>query len=70
MRPKLGSAPNRAVFTSGESATAARDRLDQLAGAGHHNAADARRALAVGHHHHRELAQQRVERLAERKLVG
>ena len=28
-----------------------------------------RRALAVGDHHHRELAQQRVERLAEAQLV-
>ena len=48
----------------------ARDRLDALdVTAAHDHARDPRGALAVGDHHDRELAQQRVERLAEAQLV-
>ena len=69
MRPKLGSPPCSAVFTSGELAieratgsTASGPPLD-------HDPADAPGALAVGDHLEGELAQQRVHRLAEAQLV-
>ncbi len=48
----------------------ARDRLDaRLMPAAHDHAPDPLGALAVGDHHDRELAQERVERLAEQQLV-
>ena len=70
IRPQFGSPPCSAALTSGEFATARAARLDASAlPAAHDHAGDPRRALAVGDHHHRELAQQRVERLAEAQLV-
>ena len=70
MRPQLGSALCSAVLTSGELATprAAASTLWQVSSA-HDHACDAGGALAVFDHQDRELAQQRVERLAEAQLV-
>jgi hypothetical protein len=45
-------------------------RLDHVRAAGHDHAAHAPGALAVVHDLERELAEERVERLAERELVG
>ena len=69
MRPKFGSAPFSAVFTSGEFGDRARDGLHRVGRAADDHPPDPLGALAVGHDLHRELAQQRVERLAERELV-
>ena len=70
IRPQLGSAPNSAVLTSGEFATARRDALDVLAvAAAHDDPPDAPGALAVGDDQQRQLPQQRVQRLAEAQLV-
>ncbi len=70
MRPQLGSPPCSAAFTSGELATArAAASTAACVAAAHDHAREPPRALAVGDHHDRELAQQRVERLAEAQLV-
>ena len=70
IRPQLGSPPCSAVLTSGELATARATRSTPSAcAAAHDDAADAPGALAVAHDVQRELAQQRVERLAEAQLV-
>ncbi len=70
IRPQLGSPPCSAVLTSGELATRARRALDVSAvAAAHDDAADALGALAVADDRERQLAQQRVERLAEAQLV-
>ncbi len=66
MRPKLGSAPCSAVFTSGELATARATGSTAPRSPRTTMRADPLRALAVGHDLDRELAQQRVHRLAER----
>ena len=71
MRPQFGSPPLSAAFTSGEFATAARRALDRDAvAAAHDHPADPGGALAVAHDLERELAQERVERLAEVQLVA
>ena len=70
IRPQLGSPPCSAVLTSGELATARATASTPCAcAAAHDHARDPPRALAVGDHHDRQLAQQRVERLAEAQLV-
>ena len=66
MRPEFGSPPCSAHFTSGELATARATGSTASGRAAHHQAGDALGALAVGDDLERELAQQRVERLAER----
>ena len=69
IRPQFGSPPCSAAFTSGELATArAAPRRSAVPAADDHPG-DPSGALAVGDHHDRELAQQRVERLAEAQLV-
>jgi hypothetical protein len=57
MRPKFGSPPCSAVLTSGESATRARDGLDDPVGALDDDTTNPRGTLAVAHDLERELAQ-------------
>ena len=69
IRPKLGSPPWSADLTSGELATARATGSTVSGAAGDDDAADAPGALAVVDDLEGELAQQRVERLAEGELV-
>ena len=66
MRPQFGSPPCSAVLTSGELATARAARSTAAPSPPRtYDAPDARGALAVADDVERELAQERVERLAE-----
>ena len=70
IRPQFGSPPYSAVLTSEESATARATALHRLlVAAADHDPADAPGALAVADDHQRQLAHERVERLAEAQLV-
>ena len=65
IRPQFGSPPCSAVLTSGELATARAPRSTPPDAPPRHHDARPAGALAVAHDVERELAQQRVERLAE-----
>ena len=70
MRPQFGSPPWSARLDERRVGDRARDRLDGVGPPRTSTRPTRRRALAVGDDLDRELAQQRVERLAERELVG
>ncbi len=70
MRPKLGSPPCSAVLTSGELAIERATGSHGVWPSLHDDPAHPAGALAVGDDLERELAHQRVERLAQAQLVG